>query len=90
MRYNFTFAAVVSVLLAVAATVQGAPGKWLYLGVAVVTVALENLTRRTTTISSSPGEIHEPQPTPPTDADSLKAAQPNYSFDRSYPSELGS
>ena len=83
MRYNFTFAAVVSVLLAVAATVQGAPGKWLYLGVAVVTVALENLTRRTTTISSSPGEIHdEPRPTPPTDADSLKAARDVASISR--------
>jgi hypothetical protein len=46
MRYHFTFAAIVSVLIAVAATVQDAPGKWLYLGVALVTVALENLTRR--------------------------------------------
>jgi hypothetical protein len=66
MRYHFTLAAIVSVLMAVAATVQGAPGKWLYLGVAVVTVALEILTRRRTTISSSPGEVYdEAQPTPP-------------------------
>jgi hypothetical protein len=46
MRYNFELAAIVSVLLAAAALVQSASGKWLYLGVAVVTVALEMLTRR--------------------------------------------
>jgi hypothetical protein len=46
MRYNFRFTAIVSVLLAVAAMVQGVSGEWLYLGVAMVTVALEILTRR--------------------------------------------
>ncbi len=46
MRYNFTFAAIVSVLLAVAAMVQGVSGERLYLGVAVVTVALKILTER--------------------------------------------
>jgi hypothetical protein len=82
MRYNFTFTAIVSVLLAVGATVQGAPGQSLYVGVAVVIVALEILTRRTTTISSSPREVHdEPQPTP-TDADSVKAARDVASISR--------
>jgi hypothetical protein len=43
MSYNFTVAAIVSVLLAVAAMVQGVSGQWLFVGVAVVTVALEIL-----------------------------------------------
>ena len=46
MRYKFTFAAIVSVILAVAAVVQNVSGKSLYLGMAVITVALEILTRR--------------------------------------------
>ena len=69
MTYNFTFTAILSVLMAVAAVVLGVSGKSLYLGVALVTVALEALTRRTPTISSSLVEVHdEAQPTPPTDA----------------------
>src|SRR4029453_3702575 len=43
MSYNFPVAAIVSVLLAVAAMVQGVSGQWLFVGVAVVTVALEIL-----------------------------------------------
>src|SRR4029453_268718 len=43
MSYNFTVAAIVSVLLAVAAMVQGVSGQWLFVGVAVGTVALEIL-----------------------------------------------
>jgi hypothetical protein len=45
MRSNSTFAAFVSLLLAVAAMVQGVSGKWLYLGAAVFTVALDVIRR---------------------------------------------
>jgi hypothetical protein len=83
MRYNFTFAAFVSVLLAVAAMMQGVSGKSLYLGVALVTVALEALTRRTPAISSSLVDVHdEAQPTPPTDAMSTSRAALSESISR--------